>query len=229
MAASGPAGTVLRRRAGPPGPPCHDDAMQEQDGREACGDDGQRRKARLLVAVERGKGEDLGGERVEVEGPQQKRRRQLLHRIDEDEQSGGAECRPQQRQMHPPGHLAHRGAERPGRCVDVAGDLAETRLHGPERGGKEADRIGEHQRKGGSRENEPGRQIEQRPHQGIDAVVEARQRDEQADGEHGAWHRIAEARHRTHGMDELGPRLPPRISEHDGEEDGECRGGRGQA
>ena len=52
--------------------------------------------------LEGGKAVDMGGERLEVEGTQQQRGRQLLHGIDEHQQSGRAQRRQQQRHVHPP-------------------------------------------------------------------------------------------------------------------------------
>ena len=62
----------------------------------------------------------------------------------------------------------------------------------------------------------------------VDEIVEARERNEQADGEHGAGDRIADGGQRARRLDQLRARLPPRVSEHHGEADRERRRRRGE-
>src|SRR5262245_7278913 len=52
--------------------------MQKENWGEADNHDGERRQSGFLVAVERGKGEHLGGKRVEVERTEQQRGRKLF-------------------------------------------------------------------------------------------------------------------------------------------------------
>src|SRR5262245_5053928 len=129
---------------------CHD-PVQEENRSEADQYNCERGKSGLLVTIERHERKDLGGKRVEVEGPEQKRRRQLLHRIDEDEECGGAERGPEQGQMHFEQHLAQARAKRTRRGIDIARHPRQARLDRAERGGKETNGVGEHNGERGSR------------------------------------------------------------------------------
>src|SRR6476646_1206910 len=53
---------------------CDNDSMQKENRGETDNHNGERRQSGFLVAVERGKGEYLGGKRIEVEGTEQRRR-----------------------------------------------------------------------------------------------------------------------------------------------------------
>src|SRR5262245_33035045 len=129
---------------------CHD-PVEEENRSEANQHNCECRKSGFLVTVERNERKDLGGKRVEVEGPEQKRRRQLLHRIDEDEERRGAERGPEQGQMHFEQHLAQARAKRTRRGIDIARHPRQARLDRAERGGKEANGVGEHNGERGSR------------------------------------------------------------------------------
>src|SRR4029078_4644754 len=56
-----------RRRAGST---CDNETMEHEERRKTCDDDSQCREAGFLVAIERGQGEHLRRERVEVERPE---------------------------------------------------------------------------------------------------------------------------------------------------------------
>src|SRR4249920_1084752 len=76
-----------RRPAAGRGPrtPCDNDSMQKENRGKTDEHDGERRQPSLLVTVERGEGEHLGGKGIEVEGTEQQRGRKLLHRVEKDE------------------------------------------------------------------------------------------------------------------------------------------------
>src|SRR5262245_43331207 len=118
--------------------------MQKENWGEADTHGGERRQSGFLVAVERGKGEHLGGKRVEVERTEQQRGRKLLHRSDEDEEGGSAKRWAKQWQMHPPQGFADRGAKSPRRGVGIARDLAQAGLDRTERRCEEAEGVGDH-------------------------------------------------------------------------------------
>ena len=97
-------------------------------GNEPRRHDGQGREACFFELVERGHGVDERRERLEAEGPQDQGRGQLLHAVDEDEQRGGGNRRPEQRQLdlREDGELAPAQGARDG--VEARGDAAEPRL-----------------------------------------------------------------------------------------------------
>ena len=62
----------------------------------------------------------------------------------------------------------------------------------------------------------------------FDEIVEACERNEEADGKHGAGHGIADGGNRACALHQFRARLPPRIGEHHGEADRESRGRGGE-
>src|SRR5262245_20421825 len=201
---------------------CHD-PVEEENRSEADQHNCERGKSGLLVTIERHERKDLGGKRVKVEGPEQKRCRQLLHRIDEDEERRGAERGPEQGQMHFEQHLAQARAKRTRRGIDIARHPRQARLDRAERGGKEANGVGEHNGERGSRKEQSRRDSEQGPHGSVDEIVEAREWDEEPDCEHGSRYGVADRGDRARAPNQLRARLPPRIGEHHGEADRNAR------
>ena len=74
---------------------------RQKDDRDQSGrDDGEGRDGAFFELIERSEGEHARGQRLEIERPEDQRRRQFLHAVDEDQQSCRHERRPQDRQMH---------------------------------------------------------------------------------------------------------------------------------
>ncbi len=163
-------------------------------GHEADEHDGQSAQRGLLELFDRGEAVDVRRQRLEVEGAQQQRCRQLLHAVDEDEQRRGAERRHQQRQVHAPQGRQRAFAQRARRGVEAGRDAVHAGLDRRQRDGEEADHVGERDGEQRAGEQQSRRDAERGAHEVVDAIVDAGERDQQADGEHRARHGIAERR-----------------------------------
>src|SRR5690606_15730397 len=75
-------------------------ARQQNNRQQAGQHDGQGRHGAFFVGAARGLGIKPGGQRFEVERPQQQRGGQFFHGVDEHQQRAGGQRRAQQRQMH---------------------------------------------------------------------------------------------------------------------------------
>ncbi len=165
---------------------------KQHDRSQADKHDHQRGDRAVLIGAARGFGIDVGGERLEVERPQQERRRQFLHAIDENQDCRGAERGLQQRQMHAKHGAARALAEAARGHVEARRNLGIARFDAAGGDGEEADHIGEHERRPRAGNQQPGAEAESLPRRGVQCIVEGRQRYQQSDREHRSRDRVAE-------------------------------------
>ncbi len=142
---------------------------------------------------------DGGGERLDIERPQQKRGGQFLEAVDEDEQGGGGDGRARQRPVHLPHHLRGAGAQRAGGIVDAGRDARQPAFDAGDRDGEEAHEIGQDERRARADQQQAGIDAEPAPGRVGDEIVEGGEGHQQAERQHRSRHRITEARHARQG------------------------------
>ena len=200
--------------------------MEEDHRHETDGNDCECADRRLLELLERSEIIDMSGQGLEVEGPEQERRRQLLHGIDKDKQRRRRQRRLQERQMDAPERAQNGLAKGPCGGVEIGRYAPQTGIDSPERNRHETDGIGKKQSKNASRQEQARREAEAGSHQAVEPIVETRKRDEQTNRQHRPGHRIAKAR-KPHGRPRQAiARNTARIGEHQSKCDRrQCRGG----
>ena len=106
--------------------------------------------------------------------------------------------------MDPAQRAERRLPQRPRGGVHVAVHAGLSTLISAQRRGQEPHHVGADQQPDGPRHQQPGRDVEPRPHEGVERVVEGREGHQQADRDHAPRHRIAQSRHRPRDI-----RQPP--------------------
>ena len=134
----------------------------------------------------------LGCQRLEIERPQDKRGRQLLHAIDKHQKCGRDQRRAQNGQMdfhNGAQRRAAQGARRKGKIGRYFLKAAFQRAKGD---GKKADGIGKDDCGNRAGQQKAGGNAKAAAHEGINAVVEIGERNKHADAEHRSRHGIAD-------------------------------------
>ena len=176
-----------------------------------------------------GEAVDADRQRIEIERPDQQRRRQLLHHLDEGH-DGRRQHRPaQQRQMDAPQHLARPGTQhaRAGVHRRIDGGKAGRDVGEPDR--EEAHRVGKQQRERRAAQQEPARQSKDGAAQPVDAVIGQRQRQQDADGDHGARDGVAQGGELDQPVERAAAHQAAGIAQEQGEHDDDRGGRRGEA
>src|SRR5690606_27441369 len=132
------------------------------------------------------------GERLETDRPQQERRRQLLHAIDEDKNGRRPQCRREQRQMDAPHRPGSRFPKAARRAIEAQRNLRKTRFDPAGGNRQKADRIGDNQRRARTRKQKSRTDAEYLTRYAVERVVERGKRDKQADRKYRARNRIAQ-------------------------------------
>ena len=136
----------------------------------------------------------MGGEGVEIERSHCQGRRQFLHRVDKYQKPGDHEAFGDQRRVHAPHGRAGRQPHGARGVVHRWRHPCQTGLDIGQGDRQEAGDIGEHQRAHAAGQEESRGNTELQAHGGIEPVVEARQRDQDAQPDHSARYRVTQAR-----------------------------------
>src|SRR5262249_48984328 len=187
--------------------------MQQQNGKQADQHNGQGSEASTFELLERSIAVGVRRQRFEIEGPQQQGGRQFLHAVHENQQGGGAKRRQQQGQMH--ARKARKGgfAQSASHGIQVWRQLFKARLERAERDSQEPQRVGQHNHKQASRQQQTAGDAEPGTQQCIGGVVERGKRQQQPQSQDRPGQRVAKAGEGYDGTHQRIARQASRIDE----------------